>query len=1331
DNWQYDFVNTSPYEIDAKYNYWGDSTTAEMNQGGNPKNIARIYDQFDDGSYGFVDYSNWIGQALDLIKPVLTIISAPSDSEIIAFDSISFEWSATDNMTPADSIQYSFQLDAGIDPTWYRDSTNVSYYDLMEGWHLFRVRAKDAAGLIAVDSIIFATDVTPPNTFLVTGPEDSGMVNSTFVEFVWSGSDNISLPENLLFSYKMDDEPNSEFLSDTGHIFEVDEGYHVLTVVARDEAGHVDETPLIINFLVGLTELTIDEGPSDGQTIRVESVEFAWHAVDNTTPPDSMLYSYRLDTDAFTSWGYDTSVTFNDMENGTHSFIIRAKNLNDFIVTDSVYFSIDLGPHTALASFTDSAWNNIGLTYPPGSETAFVEIVDEDMDINPGILDSVQVALYSESGDTEFVYLHETDENNGIFHGSIPFDIQTVKFMTWFESSYPKDENLLSDDDYMSLMELEYDKWNSDTVYMVMTSSDQLFQVAPGDRIWADYYDVMNEWNENDTVTTKSAYGGWAGYVSGDWTAVGNPYVIMGDITIDYYDTLTIEPGVEVLLMPGVSINVNSAGLLKAAGMEGDSVYFGPRLPGLDSAWLRIYGHYGAVDLSYAIVDGARVGILADNTLSLMHCLVTGCGYSQYSPAVRANDPVLVNNCLVTGNMGYGFYAEYAEGLIDSSIFSFNGGTGIYLRYSSQLSVSHNLVSNNNGAGINTYSSTSFIDSCIITGNLGTGGLIASTNGSSDSLIPIVRHCELYGNAGYDLMNYSYCDNCELDAKANWWGDITTAEMNSGGNPKNIAKIFDGFDNATYGYVNYSNWVGCTESGVTGTISFIDSVGNVVELTYPAMSDSAYVEVCDTDLDVDINNSDSVEILIESESGDSETIQLHETSPSSGVFRGSIAFQPQVKIFVNWLEEQYPDLLTNDAKYEFSEALEQEYNLFLEEAAQINVKSIGDSQLQLTPGDFIRAIYIDQNDDWSNVDTISQEVSFGGWAGYVSGVWTASENPYVIVGDIEILNGDTLIIEPGVELRFMPGVSLQINSYGLLKVQGVEGDSVYFKAKIDTGGYNSFWGQIRGGYGNIIMSYAVVKNASFGIQGNRILQLDHCLVTQCGMNDAYYLRSAVQAYDPQFILSECLIANNYGRGLWCEYARGVISNCSVSANGVNGLYLDECDSIWIHNTNVEGNYGSGILTYRTPVVMDSVYVIGNTGAAGIDIYGTYSYQLPLINNCALYDNNGYDLRNNSAFPIDARSNWWGTSTTDEMNLGGNPKNISEIYDYYDYSSYGIVDYSGWIGASGYGTTGEVAFMDSLWSDVLITYPPLCDSARIQITDPDMNANAVIPDTLLV
>ena len=60
----YNNTDASVYsEIDAKYNYWGGTTTASMDEGGNPKNLDAIYDSHDDSDKGFVNYGQWLSES--------------------------------------------------------------------------------------------------------------------------------------------------------------------------------------------------------------------------------------------------------------------------------------------------------------------------------------------------------------------------------------------------------------------------------------------------------------------------------------------------------------------------------------------------------------------------------------------------------------------------------------------------------------------------------------------------------------------------------------------------------------------------------------------------------------------------------------------------------------------------------------------------------------------------------------------------------------------------------------------------------------------------------------------------------------------------------------------------------------------------------------------------------------------------------------------------------------------------------------------------------------------------------------------------------------------
>ncbi|MAB85538.1 MAG: hypothetical protein CL856_06740, partial [Cryomorphaceae bacterium] len=58
---------------DARYNFWGDSATAEMNTGANPKNISVIHDEYDDALKGFVNYAGYV-DTLDGTPSALNVL---------------------------------------------------------------------------------------------------------------------------------------------------------------------------------------------------------------------------------------------------------------------------------------------------------------------------------------------------------------------------------------------------------------------------------------------------------------------------------------------------------------------------------------------------------------------------------------------------------------------------------------------------------------------------------------------------------------------------------------------------------------------------------------------------------------------------------------------------------------------------------------------------------------------------------------------------------------------------------------------------------------------------------------------------------------------------------------------------------------------------------------------------------------------------------------------------------------------------------------------------------------------------------------------------------
>lgn len=75
--------------------------------------------------------------------------------------------------------------------------------------------------------------------------------------------------------------------------------------------------------------------------------------------------------------------------------------------------------------------------------------------------------------------------------------------------------------------------------------------------------------------------------------------------------------------------------------------------------------------------------------------------------------------------------------------------------------------------------------------------------------------------------------------------------------------------------------------------------------------------------------------------------------------------------------------------------------------------------------------------------------------GEISGIWQKQFSPYYVYGDVFVPNNNKLIIQPGVEVRFMGSYALEV--YGSLFAEGALGDSITFKAN-DTNGLRLYRG---------------------------------------------------------------------------------------------------------------------------------------------------------------------------------------------------------------------------------------------------------------------------------
>jgi Tol biopolymer transport system component len=179
------------------------------------------------------DFPNW-GVLVDNAPPETTIASGPSG--VIATNTATFTFSSSE---PGSTFEC--QLDGG---PFTACSSSRSYSGLPNGAHLFRVRARDAAGNVDTSpaSRSFTVDTTAPDTAINSGPV--GTITDTTATFTFS-----STASGATFQCQLD---GLGFVacSSPRSYSNLLEGSHTFQVRSIDAAGNVDPTPATWSFMV-------------------------------------------------------------------------------------------------------------------------------------------------------------------------------------------------------------------------------------------------------------------------------------------------------------------------------------------------------------------------------------------------------------------------------------------------------------------------------------------------------------------------------------------------------------------------------------------------------------------------------------------------------------------------------------------------------------------------------------------------------------------------------------------------------------------------------------------------------------------------------------------------------------------------------------------------------------------------------------------------------------------------------------------------------------------------------------------------------------------------
>ncbi|MCX6930623.1 MAG: hypothetical protein NT154_46570, partial [Verrucomicrobia bacterium] len=307
------------------------------------------------------------GGTMTPIKVIQLLVDAtpPAFSQVLAIPATvlcTVTWKTDKNATS--QVEYGTNLSYGT-LSAFNGSLRTNQSVLLSGlkpltlYH-FRVRSKDYLGVEGVSGdFTFTTlaDTTPPDTMLTGGPAEGQTACSLPVAFSWAGTDDVTAPGNLVFSYQMDSQAWSAFAATAAASFgALPDGSHTFKVVARDESGNLDPTPVVRNFrlnTLGPTLSAVGSAAGPGQCF------VTWQTDLPTTSQVEfgLTTAYGSATAVVPALVTDHAVTVPDLIPGTnYHFRVKSRDqCNRETVSGDGIFSTGPAPDLQVTSITAPA----------------------------------------------------------------------------------------------------------------------------------------------------------------------------------------------------------------------------------------------------------------------------------------------------------------------------------------------------------------------------------------------------------------------------------------------------------------------------------------------------------------------------------------------------------------------------------------------------------------------------------------------------------------------------------------------------------------------------------------------------------------------------------------------------------------------------------------------------------------------------------------------------------------------------------------------------------------------------------------------------------------
>ena len=229
----------------------------------------------------------------------------------------------------------------------------------------------------------------------------------------------------------------------------------------------------------------------------------------------------------------------------------------------------------------------------------------------------------------------------------------------------------------------------------------------------------------------------------------------------------------------------------------------------------------------------------------------------------------------------------------------------------------------------------------------------------------------------------------------------------------------------------------------------------------------------------------------------------------------------------------------------------------------------------------IAMLIIPLNDAWCDL------VVFGP----VSGHWRAEDNPVVVIGATSVVLGDTLEIDPGVNVEFSGNYTFEIQ--GLLLALGTADSLITFLSRQEEPGS---WGGIkfvRIGSTRSIMEFCLLRYGFRGIEWEESnARISNCTIT-------HIERDGLRMENSHPVISECTITATGRNGITvADRSRPQIRDCRITQCAANGIGVGEASRPIISSNLIENitNYGIYLTEADSGLVeWNDIYHCGERG----------------------------------------------------------------------------------------------------------------------------------------